>query len=109
MQKHHLAASFFAQLAVVLVVFAAGPSLGQLSSATPEYKCYVSMADNSDTILFFYQQGDLPERFSDHASVAEADIPDSVREELVRVHECVLRHLEFFDPAAVKLEMVLPQ
>ncbi|ESQ14707.1 MAG TPA: hypothetical protein DDY14_15725 [Chromatiaceae bacterium] len=102
-------ASLFAPMAAALMIVAASPLFAQLSTATPEYKCYASMMDNTRTVLFFYQQGNLPERFSDQANIARADIPDSMRKQLVMVHECVLRQLEFSDPAAGELEAMLPQ
>jgi len=98
-----------ALIVVTVGMLTAYPSAAQLAADTPEYKCYASMVDETPRIFYFYDQGTLPDRFSDDANFAAAKIPASIRQHIVRIDECVLRNLTFTDPAAVELEARLPQ
>jgi len=97
-------------IAAVLGVAAAPHySSAQLSSDTPERKCFVSRFDGSKTVIYFYDDGPLPDRFSGIGNIANAKISSSVRAEIFEVHECLLRELDFSDPVARQIEARMPR
>lgn len=100
---------FAALAAAVALTIAPSLALAQLSSATPEYKCFVSRTDRPQTVIYFYDNGDLPDRFSDSILTAQAKIPNSIRDGVTEFHECALRELDFFDPIANLIESRIPQ
>lgn len=96
-------------VAALLGIAAANHSLAQLSPDTPERKCFVSRSDRSKAVIYFYDDGPLPDRFSDMGNIAQAKISKSVRAELAEVHECLLRELDFSDPIARQIEARMPR
>lgn len=95
--------------ATFLGIAAASHSLAQPSADTPERKCFVSLSDRSNTVIYFYDDGPLPDRFYDAENIARAKIPNSVRATITEIHECLLRELDFSDPVARRLEAQIPQ
>jgi|GEM_PF-2732284 len=96
-------------LAASFALFAGAQTLVPLAADAPEYKCFVDSTDYSKTVIFFYDSGDLPDRFADEDNVAKAKIPNSVRAEIRAFHECVLRRLDFEDVVAQSIEAQMPQ
>jgi hypothetical protein len=96
-------------LAALFTLCAHAQSPVPLTADTPEYKCFVDLADYSKTVIYFYDGGDLPDRFADEGNLTKAKIPNSVREEIRQFHECALRGLEFEDAVARSIEAQIPQ
>ncbi len=88
---------------------ALGQFMPPLSADTPEYKCHVLSSVNGVTVIRFYDRRDLPARFSDAETVGRAAIPDSLRNTLSAVYECVLASETFSNPFANSLEQQVPQ
>jgi len=109
MKPHRHRSTFLLLLAAASSAVATSATLAQLSSDTPEYKCFANLADQSQTVIFFYDSGDLPARFSDTDNVARAKIPNSIRDKITDVHECALRELNFSDSVGNTLESQMPQ
>jgi hypothetical protein len=103
----------FAALACIPLCAAAAAVVAQqaprLDSSTPEYKCHVYSMTQGDTIIRFYELSELPARFSDAETFARASVPESVRNAVQIVHECVLLPEQFSNPAAEILEQQLPR
>jgi hypothetical protein len=85
----------------------------EITSETAEYKCFVRLASAAggerSTVIYFYELGRRPPRFSDEANIAAAMIPRSIRTRIAEVHECVRRELVFRSPKARELERALPK
>lgn len=94
---------------VAVAVVASSPLSAQITTSTPEYKCFATLADQTQIVFYFYDEARLPDRFTDEANYTTAKIPNSVRQQIRRLHECALRSLAFSDPTAVALEAALPQ
>ncbi|MGB5832834.1 MAG: hypothetical protein WBG92_12695 [Thiohalocapsa sp.] len=95
--------------AAAIAIGAMTPSQAELAADTPEYKCFVTLTDRTRAVVFFYDPGPLPSRFSDADNIAHAKLPDSMRTGIARFHECLLRELDFADPFAQQLETRTPQ
>lgn len=95
--------------AVAAAIAFAHPARAQDADATPEYKCFADLVDQSQRVFYFYDDGDLPSRFSDADNIARARIPNSWRKRATLIHECVLRDLAFSNPVANTLEIEQPQ
>jgi hypothetical protein len=80
-----------------------------VSSDTPQYKCYVLPSDGPAEIIRFYNTERLPERFTDDATIARAQIPDSERQRIEVIIECVRQDLGFHAPGARGIEREQPQ
>jgi len=104
-----------AALAIVAGAFLVLPDAAatETSPETPEYKCFVRLATpeggERSTVIYFYELGRRPPRFSDEANIAAAMIPRSIRARMIEVHECARRELVFRSPKARELERSLPK
>jgi len=96
-------------LTTIVAISAAAGSTAELPPDAGQYKCYVQEVRGSMAILRFYDPGGLPERFSDDATIARAPFPESERQRIVRVVECIQGDLDFHDPAARSLEQSQPK
>lgn len=93
--------------AIAIAIAVIGPASAAEKPQPVAYKCFVDLADQTRTVVFFYQLGDFPNRFDDPANIAKAGIPKSVRAKITRFHECLLRELEFAEPIANKIEATM--
>lgn len=109
MKSNKPARYFLSAISVSVAIAAANPTQAQDSGEAREYKCYADLADQSQAVFYYYEQTDLPNRFSDGETIAKARIPNSLRERLTVIHECVLRDLDFTNPIATTLEIQQPQ
>jgi hypothetical protein len=87
----------------------ASQDLPPLTTTTPQYKCHVQRIDGGGTIIQFRSRVDLPARFSDADTFAQAPVPNSVKAGISVVNECVRMPEQFSDPSAVMLEGRLPK
>lgn len=97
---------------VALLSIAVGATTAQgaeLTNQTERFKCYVLADDGRRKIIYFYTLSDLPERFDDPATIAQAEIPPSVRRRIRQLAECVRDDRRFADSQARALERSQPK
>lgn len=80
-----------------------------LPADTVRYKCYVQETDRTLRIIRFYSLRGFPERFADARTIANAEIPPSVRARIRETIECVRGDLPFDSDEARALEQEQPQ
>lgn len=93
----------------VAIQAAVAQRIPELTTATPEYKCHVQVIEGGENIIRFYSRKELPVRFSDGETFAQAPVSDSLKASVSTVYECVRIPEQFSDPGAVALEQRLPR
>ncbi len=100
---------YLSAVSVSVTIAVSNPAQAQDPDEVREYKCFADRADQSQTVFYYYDQTDLPSRFSDDDTIATARIPNSLLDSIALIHECVLRELDFSNPFARTLEAQQPQ